>query len=152
MAPPKFLDYLRISCVVDELEADTKEEVIEELLGRLQEADLLDDMGLVRTDVLDREVQMSTGLKDGLAIPHAKSEGARELAVALGLKRDGVEFQSVDGEPTRVIFLVVSREDEAGQHLKCLAELARMFTNPGSTERLLKARGDEGILAALNSA
>lgn len=151
MASPKFLKYLKRSCVIPELGASTKDEAIDELLSRLASENLLEDPEVMRRDIMDREAQMSTGLKDGLAIPHAKSDGARGLVVALGLKKDGVPFQSLDGQPARAIFLVVSKLDHVGPHLECLAEIAQIFNREGAADRLLEAGNAVDILRVLGS-
>ena len=151
MASLKLLKFLRPSCVITNMAATAKQEAIEELLLCLAREGLLDDTDKVRGDVLARERQMSTGLKDGLAIPHAKSEGAKALAIALGLKPEGLEFESLDGQPAKVIFLVVSRADRTGPHLQCLAEIAQFSANAEARGKLLEARSAEQALRALEA-
>jgi len=151
LAPLKLVRYLKPSCVIPVLKAQTKQEAIEELLDCLRAEGLLEDVDAVREDVFAREEQMSTGLTDGLAIPHAKSAGARQLCVALGLKPEGIDFASLDDKPSKAIFLVVSRVDRAGPHLECLAEIAQFYSRPEARERLLKARSVEEIMASLEA-
>jgi len=149
MAIVKMLKFLRPSCVALRLKATTKEEAIQELLDLLERENLLDDPGCVREDVMVRERQMSTGMTDGLAIPHAKSSGVKELVIALGLKPEGIEFQSLDGEPARVVFMVVSPIDRTGPHLQCLAEITSFYSRPGERQELLAARNVQEVLTKL---
>jgi len=151
MATLKFLKYLKPSCIIPHMKAADKTEAIVELVDKLGSEGLLDDVERVRKDVLDREALMSTGLKDGLAVPHAKSEGTKDMAVALGLKQEGIEFQSLDGQPARIIFLVVSRVDRAGPHLQCLAEIAQFFSDVQARTRLVQAETEQEALAALSA-
>ena len=151
MALLKLTKYIAPSCVVPRLEAETKQEAIEELLRTLQSHVAIEDLDAVRKDVFERENQMSTGLTEGLAIPHAKSGGTKAMAVAVGLKPEGVEFDSLDGKPARVVFLVVSRVDRSGPHLECLAEIAQFYSNAEARERLLRATTAEGVINALSA-
>ena len=151
MAPLKLLKYLPPSCAIARLKAETKQEAIEELLAALEAAGRLVDLATARKDVLDRERQMSTGLTDGLAIPHAKTQGVKELVLAAGLKREGIEFESLDGQPARVVFMVLSRVDRSGPHLECLAEIAQFFSRPEARARLLAAGTAREMIAALSA-
>lgn len=121
--------YLRPQSIHVDLKATDKWEAIDELLQPLADQGLLADAVKVRTDLVTREKKMSTGMEFGLALPHAKSDGAKELAVALGISKKGINFDSLDGGAAHVIFLVVSRRDTAGPHIQCLATIARLFTN-----------------------
>lgn len=149
MAAPNMLRLLKANCVAVQLRATNKQEAIDELLGLLDRNGLLADPQAVRQDVLAREKQMSTGLTEGLAIPHAKSNGAKELAIALGLKGQGIEFASLDLEPAHAIFLIVSPVDRTGPYLQCLAEISSLYAQPQVRDRLLRARTVEEVLAAM---
>lgn len=134
------LKYLRPASVIAGLQAKDKWEAIDELLSVLVRQDMVADAAMVRADLVAREKKMSTGMEFGLALPHAKSAGAKTLAIALGIARDGVAFDSLDGEPARVIFMVVSRKDITGPHIQCLAEIARLYKNPSLRTELPNAR------------
>ena len=151
MASQKLLRYITPACVIPRLAAEQKADAIEELLQVLAAQDLLDDVERVRQDVFARESQMTTGLTQGLAIPHAKSVGAKDLTVAVGLKPEGLDFESIDGLPARAIFLVVSRPDRSGPHLECLAEIARAYSNEAVRRALLEADTAQTVIAALQS-
>jgi len=148
MAAFKSVKFIKRSCVIARLKSETKDEAIGELVSRLDHEGLLTDADKVREDIFAREAQMSTGLKGGLAIPHAKSEGADELAIALGLAPDGLDFHSLDGAPARIIFLLVSHPDRTAPHLECLAEIARFYAEPEKRKLLLAARSIRDVFDA----
>ena len=135
----KLAKFLRLQSIVIGLRAADKWAAIDELLATLDAQGLVTDAAQVREDLIAREKRMSTGMELGLAIPHAKSTGATGLAVALGIKPKGLDFASLDGEPARVIFLVVSRKDTTGPHIQCLAEIATAYSREGTRQALLAA-------------
>jgi mannitol/fructose-specific phosphotransferase system IIA component (Ntr-type) len=91
----KLSDYLPANHINHDLAGDTKIEIIEELLGLMKDLNLIDQFELALNDILDREGYLSTGLENGLAIPHAKSDSIDELAIVFGLKREGAPFESL---------------------------------------------------------
>jgi mannitol/fructose-specific phosphotransferase system IIA component (Ntr-type) len=141
--------YLRPECVLIGMKAADKWEAIDELLGILDAQDLIEDMEVVRTDLHDRERKMSTGMEFGLALPHAKSNGAKSLAIALGVVKDGIDFDSLDHKPANVIFLVISRKDITGPHIQCLAEIARLYKDESLRERLSQVKTPQDALKLL---
>lgn len=151
MASVKLLKLLKPACVIPRIEAETKQDAIEELLQALAAQGAIRDIDVVRKDVLERESRMSTGIPGGLAIPHAKSDGAREVAVAVGLKPEGIDFEALDGQPSYAIFLVVSGEAWSTPQLECLAQIAKLYSRPEARDRILSATTREQVLAALDS-
>jgi len=145
----KLSKYLRPESIAIGLNADTKWDAIDDLLALLERQGLLDDAAQVRADVVSREEKMSTGIELGLAIPHAKSTGARDLIMALGIAPEGIDFGSLDGKPARAIFLVVSRKDTTGPHIQCLAEITARYGREDIRARLLAARTPQQALHAL---
>ena len=148
----KLSKYLRPASIIIGLNAQTKWEAIDELLTPLDQQGLVADAAKVREDLVARERKMSTGMERGLAIPHAKSSGAKELAVALGIKPEGVEFDSLDGQPAKVIFLVISRHDRSGPHIQCLAEIAALYGREEARNALTAAKSPAQALSALSTA
>lgn len=132
--------HLRAECIRIGLKAADKWAAIDELLQLLVDQQLVADADQVRADLIAREKKMSTGMEFGLALPHAKSDGARNLAVALGISKEGVEFDSLDGRPAHIIFLVVSRKDTTGPHIECLADIATLFKREDIRSNLPEAR------------
>lgn len=146
-----FLKRLQPACVVLGMQAATKDQAIDELLGRLSASGLVKDPARAREDVFARERMMSTGMQNGLAIPHAKTAGVDDLCLALGIKPEGVEFGSLDDQPARLIFLVLSCSDKAGPHIQCLAEITGACRDADVRERLLKARTPAEAIEILNA-
>ncbi|NLJ46239.1 MAG: PTS sugar transporter subunit IIA, partial [Treponema sp.] len=150
---PGFREALSPDCIVLNLKGTDKESVITELVDRLASKGLLGDRAMVLRDVLDREKSMSTGMQHGIALPHAKTEGVTRIVAALGLKPEGVEFQSLDGEPARVILLLVSPSKQAGPHIQVLASAAALLNDEIRRADLLSAQSVEeaSVILGLSS-
>ena len=95
---------------------------------------------------------MSTGIGDGIAIPHGKSDAVTSLAAALGIHKRGVDFESLDGEPAYVFFLLVSPADVSGPHIKALARISRLLKNDEFKNKLIDASTSEEILEIIETA
>lgn len=137
------------SCIVLELQADTKEGVIEELVDVLERAGRISDRGDVLDAVMERESAMSTGLEEGLAVPHAKSGAVSTLTAALGVKRDGLDFESADGKPTRIVFLLIAELNNPGPHVRALAKIARLLSDAQIRAALINAKSADEVLALI---
>ena len=133
-------DYLPESHITIDLQGERKIEIIEELLVRMRDLDLISDYEVCINDILAREGYLSTGLENGLAIPHAKTKGIEKLAMVFGVKKDGVEFETLDGKPAHLIFLVLSPVDTSGPHIQALALISRNLKDPVIRDKLKKAR------------
>ncbi|TFH00617.1 MAG: PTS sugar transporter subunit IIA [Calditrichales bacterium] len=141
----KLSDYLPAEHIVHDLQGHTKIEVIEELLTCMKKAKLIDEFEVALNDVLDREAYLSTGLEHGLAIPHAKSESVSKLSIVFGLKKEGVQFDSLDGKPATLIFLVISPKDTSGPHIQALALITRNLKNAIIREKIKSCQSSEEI-------
>ena len=109
------------SCVKVPLQGRTKEAVITELVDLLEGRGLLIDKAAVLDAVLMREQTRSTGIGSGIAIPHGKCKGVKDLVMALGITGEPVDFESIDGKPVRIVVLLVSPTDRTGPHIQALA-------------------------------
>ena len=145
------LDILSPGSTVVGLKSNTKEEIIGELVDLLTVGDSITDREKVLQAVLDREQIMSTGIGDGIAIPHGKSDSVIRLAAALGTHKRGVDFEALDGEPAYVFFLLVSPANVSGPHIKALARISRLLKNDAFKKQLIEATTPEEILAAIES-
>jgi PTS system nitrogen regulatory IIA component len=135
----KIEDILTEDLVLADLAARSKTEALVELAHAMTKAHPeLDEARLVGA-LEDRERLNSTALGDGVAIPHGKLPGLRRVLAAFGRSRAGVDFQSLDGKPTHLFFLLVAPEDSAGAHLKALARISRLLKDAGFRSRLLEA-------------
>ena len=144
----KITDFLNEGAVSCELKAENKEAVIRELAGLLVKAGSVkekDTTKLIRI-LLDREALGSTGIGQGVAIPHGKSDCVSNLVGAVGISRPGMNFDSLDGERTYIFFLLVAPEDSAGPHLKALARISRLLKERHFRDCLLAARDEKTLL------
>ena len=135
----KIADILTETMVVPALAGGAKAEVIEELAAVVsREHPEIDHARLVQA-LEDRERLNSTALGDGVAIPHCKLTGVKRVVAAFGRSPAGVDFSSLDGEPTHLFFLLVAPEDSAGAHLKALARISRLLKDESFRARLMTA-------------
>lgn len=141
----KIAEFLSPNAVVADLRAKSKTDILKELCESLARA----NPGL-RTDRLvevlqEREKLGSTGIGEGVAIPHGKLSGISQLQASFGVSRGGVDFDAIDGKPTHLFFALVAPENSAGVHLKALARISRLFKNPRFRQSILEARSSEDI-------
>ena len=147
----KIMDFLSEKAISPNLQAADKKGAIEELVDLLIEAKKIDekDRGKLIKSLLNRESLGSTGIGQGIGIPHGKLEEARELVAAFGLSQKGVNFESLDGEPVHIFFLLVAPEDSTGPHLKALARISRLLKDKFFRNTLRKAKTVEEILTII---
>jgi len=143
----KLSDYLPVENIKFDLTGTTKIEIIEELLGLMKDLNLINQYEVALNDILDREGYLSTGLENGLAIPHAKTDSINNLTIVFGLKKDGVPFESLDGKPSHHIFLVLSPKDTSGPHIQALALITRNLKNAQVREKIKNGQSAQDIAA-----
>lgn len=146
------LDILSPESTIVDLKGESKEDIIAELVNSLPVGDAITDRDQVLQAVLDREKIMSTGIGDGIAIPHGKSAAVTELVAAMGTQRRGVDFDALDGEPAFVFFLLVSPANVSGPHIKALARISRLLKNEEFKKKLIEADSAEDIIASIEAA
>lgn len=137
----KIGDLLDDELIVDHIKATDKPGVIREFSEALQRAGKVPDADELTRVLLEREALGSTGIGDGVAIPHGKLRGLREMVVAFGRSAEGVDFQSLDGKPVYLFFLLITPDDNPGIHLKTLARISRILKNPAFRAGLRRAPG-----------
>ena len=140
----KIQDFLQPQAVVAELTGTTAAEVLAELCRPVAQANGLDAARLVQV-LLDREKLGSTGVGDGVAIPHGKLPGLPALVAVFGRSRAGVEYRAADGKPARLFFALFAPENSAGAHLKALSRVSRVFRVPAFRDSILAAGSAEEI-------
>jgi len=143
---------LKPSLIRMNLTGRTKQAVIEELIGVLDAHHLLTDRSKALQSVIDRERQLSTGLENGLAVPHGKTDGVERLVAAFGLHREGLMFDAVDKQPAHFFFMMLSPLTVTGPHLQALREVVKFFNQPSNRERILKAATPDEILSIMKEA
>lgn len=146
----KLLEVLDAEAILPDLKAGTKTEVIEELATPIARQSGVAAEDLVGV-LLERERLGSTGIGGGIGVPHGKIPRIDRLFLGFGLSRRGVDFESLDGRPAHIFFLLVTPENSTGLHLKVLARISRILKNEPFKERLLQARTREDILAIIQN-
>jgi PTS system nitrogen regulatory IIA component len=141
----KITDILDEASIIQDLRSTSKKGVLEELSSVLVEGGKLPDRDKAVQVLLEREKLGSTGIGDGIAIPHGKMKEIKELVTSFGRSIEGVDFESIDNKPTYLFFLLVAPENSAGIHLKALARISRLLKDPSFRNRLMEAR-DRGDL------
>jgi PTS system nitrogen regulatory IIA component len=136
----KLSEILNPDNILPDLRAKDKKEVLEELVDVIVSHDpTLDKSSLVKV-LLDRERLGSTGIGDGIAIPHGKFRGLKHPVISFGRSLEGIDFDSMDGQPSFLFFLLVAPEDSASIHLKALAKIAKILKNSSFRNVLMQAR------------
>lgn len=116
-----------------------KPDVLRELVQILKDADEIDDFDTVLDAVKAREDKMSTGLEKGIAVPHAKTDAVSSLKLAIGIAPEGIDFQAMDNEPSKLFFLLVAPPGQAGPHVEALSEIAKLVKSTSFCKALINA-------------
>jgi PTS system nitrogen regulatory IIA component len=142
----RILDVINKEIINVDLKAKDKKGVLDELTAPIAELVGTPRSELVKV-LLDRERLGSTGIGGGIGIPHGKFKTLESLILGFGLSRKGIDFESMDGRPTHIFFLLLTPENSAGLHLKLLARISRMLKSDDFKERLMRAEHPEDVLA-----
>ena len=141
----KIAELLNPAAIADDLKAENKDDALAELADALMRV----EKGLDRDEVIrvlqEREHLGSTGIGHGLAIPHGKLNDIDRMLLCFGRSRGGIDFDSMDGEPAHLFFLLLAPVDAAGEHLKTLARVSKLLKDAGVRQRLLEAAGSEAL-------
>lgn len=135
----KVTDFLGPDMIVADLRSDTKTGVLAELAQHLASRMSGVDAESLKRVLEERELLASTAIGDGIAIPHGKLDAVGRLVGTLGRARAGIEFESIDGKPTHLVFMLVAPASSTGVHLKALARLSRLFRDADFRDRLMAA-------------
>ena len=144
-------DLLDEATVKVPLESVDKEECLEEMVDLLVRGGRIVDRQSALRTLLQREAQATTGIGKGIALPHGKLETVPELVVALGTSREGIEFDSVDGELVHIVVLLLANAAATGVHLRALVEIARLVEVPGFFRKALECRTASELLDLIDS-
>ena len=145
----KITDILPEALVIPDLTGTTKGEVLREMAHHMAAVHPEIDAARLLEVLWDRERLGSTAIGDGIAIPHGKLPGVQGVIAAFGRHRRGVDFQSLDGRPSTIFFLLVAPDDSVGLHLKALARVSRLLKEPSFRERLLTAPDRETLYRSI---
>lgn len=142
----KVSEILSKEFIIAELESTDKESAINELIDLFKDDPRVEDIEKVRQAVIDRERIMSTGVGKGFAIPHGKTDSIKEILAAFGRKKDGIDYDALDGNPVNLIFLLVGKETMISAHIKLLSRISRMMNKDDFRQRLVNAETSEEIM------
>lgn len=142
----KIVEFLNEKAVTANLKSTTKEGVLREMVDLLAKAEGLRNKEELLSVLINRENLGSTGIGQGVGIPHAKTNVVKKLVAAFGLCPQGVNFDALDGEPVYIFFLLVAPEDSAGPHLKGLARISRLLKDKYFRESLKSLTDEKAIL------
>ncbi len=129
-----------------EIESKEKREAVKEMVDLMRNCNQIDDLDSFLEDVYAREKLGSTGIGEGIALPHARSNGVKNLVISFGRSLQGVNFDALDANPAHLIFLIGTPKDDVGNYLKTLAQLSRLLKKEYLRKRLLAAESKEDIL------
>jgi len=141
---------LQPTCIKVPLEGKDKTSVISELINLLDANGLLLDKKTASEAVFMREQTRSTGIGSGIAIPHGKCRGVRELVMALGITHEPIDFESVDGKPVAIVILLVSPADQTGPHIQALAKISKLMLDEQFRQTLANARTADEVYQLLS--
>jgi PTS system nitrogen regulatory IIA component len=145
----KIIDIFRKEHIIEGLKSKTKRDVLAELSGLFLHGDVnISHENMIKT-LLEREKLGSTGIGDGIAIPHGKLADLRDLIVSFGRSREGVEFDAMDGKPAHLFFLLMAPENTTGQHLKALAKISKMLKDNTFRKKLMEAKSADELYAII---
>lgn len=147
----KIQDVLNKNVMLFDLQATDKEGVISEMIQSLVDNGVVTDFETFKAGIMNREAQTSTGLGDGIAMPHSKNEAVKEATVLFAKSNKGVDYASLDGQPTDLFFMIAAPEGANDTHLAALAELSKYLMKPGFADKLRQASTPEQVIAAFDA-
>jgi PTS system nitrogen regulatory IIA component len=129
-----------------DLKSSSKKDIIKEMIDRLVVSGKIKNREAALEAVLTREEKMSTGMENGIAIPHGKTDSVDQLITAVALKKEGVDFDSMDGQVSTIFIMTISPQSRSGPHIQFLAEVSKLLKEPEAREMLLAARTVEEVI------
>lgn len=148
----KIQDVLRKDVMLLDLQATSKEAVIDEMIASLVDKGYVTDFDVFKTGIMNREAQTTTGLGDGIAMPHAKNAAVKEATVLFAKSNKGVDYASLDGQPTDLFFMIAAPEGANDTHLAALAELSKYLMKAGFADKLRGVSSPEEVIAVFDTA
>jgi len=147
----KIQDVLNKNVMLFDLKATDKEGVINEMVQSLVDNGVVTDFDTFKAGIMNREAQTSTGLGDGIAMPHSKNEAVKEATVLFAKSNKGVDYASLDGQPTDLFFMIAAPEGANDTHLAALAELSKYLMKPGFADKLRQASTPDQVIAVFDA-
>ena len=142
-------DVITLDCIDTDLKGTTKSEIIDEMVDILYNNGKLNDREEYKQEILKREAQSSTGMEEGIAIPHGKTKAVKIPTVAIGISKKGVDYESLDGEPSHLFFMIAAPENSNDSHIELLSKITTLLLEDDIREALLNAKSKEEVLDIL---
>ena len=140
------IDLIEKKIIKTPLESKDKPDVLRELVRILKDAEEIDDFDAALKAVQDREDKQSTALEEGIAVPHGKTAAVSSLKLAVGIAPQGIDFDSLDGEPSNLFFLLLAPPDRSGPHVEALAEIAKLARSKPFCRALVNADNAQKVV------
>ena len=141
----KIIDMLKTDYILEELKSESKKDVLKELVGSFMKIHQKLDSEATLNVLFEREKLGSTGIGEGIAIPHGKITGLDQLILSFGRSAVGIDFDAMDGKPVHLFFLLIAPENSAGQHLKTLAKISKMLKDSVFRTKLMAAKSKDEL-------
>lgn len=142
----KVYELLQTKNILTEFKSENKNDVINELVDLLKGDERVADLEEIRKCVFEREEKMSTGVGKGFAIPHGKTNSVTDILAAFGKSETPIEYNSLDGEPVHLVFLLIGKENLLAKHIKLLSRVSRLMNNEDFRRKLVEASSQDEIL------
>ena len=142
----KVYELLQTKNILTEFKSENKNDVINELVDLLKGDERVTDLEEIRKCVFEREEKMSTGVGKGFAIPHGKTNSVTDILAAFGKSETPIEYNSLDGEPVHLVFLLIGKENLLAKHIKLLSRVSRLMNNEDFRRKLVEASSQDEIL------
>ncbi|HGI2944061.1 TPA: fructose-specific PTS transporter subunit EIIC [Streptococcus agalactiae] len=147
----KIQDLLKKEVMIMDLKATSKEAAIDEMITKLVDTGVVKNFAIFKDGIMKREAQTSTGLGDGIAMPHSKNAAVKEATVLFAKSASGVDYEALDGQPTDLFFMIAAPDGANDTHLAALAELSKYLLKEGFADQLRQAKTPDDIIATFDS-
>ncbi len=147
----KISEYLNPELIKLDLASETKDELFPEMVQLFVKNGLVTDAAEAVRILEEREEKMSTGVGNGIGIPHGKLAEAKRSILALGISRNGIDYDSLDGEPVYIVITIFANPENPAQHIEVLAEISRLFAIPEFAQRIRNARSAQEVLDIISA-
>lgn len=144
----KLRQYVKPDCFIADLTEKSREDALRRMVGAVARKGYIRDEQEMLTKLMERELIQSTAVGSGIAIPHCFSDEIKDLLIVIGRSQQGIEFDSFDGKPTQVFFLLLGNKNDHSLHLKALARIARLIKNTQFVEKIVASATAEDMLKA----
>ncbi len=138
-------------CISCELQGNTKDEIFNEMIGLLVQSGEVKNREMLLTDINEREKSMSTGLGNGIAIPHAKTEGVEATCVAIGIKKDGIDYEALDGKKVNIVIMIASPTTGSAPQMRIMSAITGALSKPEVREKILNAKDAQEVINILKA-